>query len=513
MNLCLSILKDELPFSSKLLREEASPSIVRQAFLRSKEEKLLKGVVYLAEADSLPEKLVYEEGAALICIGTPSVDCRTSGVPLLVIDEDIDLMQLSNELSAVFLKHYELEVRLNRAVQTGKGLQELVDIMTPQFGNELYIVDSNHLILAHSFDELKMFGTMDMELRYERKMMPIEVISFFANNKRWIETKTEREPFIYDEGFFAQRQLCMNIITEVEFSCRITLGETDQPFRSYDAHLIKFFAEFVRIVYEGSMPWRDSGRTNNLRDSLKAMLSGTEIEPWRISHGLQVIGYADDAQFLCLCIKPEYWDYSNNTVSYYCEQLQELFAGMIAFEHQGDIICLVNLNLNGSSQDLFLNSITPFFRDNNFRAGVSESFSDVNSFKDHYRQAEIALSNGMVKSPLKWVHRFYEQAVDFIVSRASKYAGTRTLCAEKILTLFDYDAKNDSSYIETLDCYYSNQLNIVRAAASLNIHRATMVYRLGRIEEIAGIDPKHSENYLFYWLSIRLLQLTRENIS
>ena len=47
-------------------------------------------------------------------------------------------------------------------------------------------------------------------------------------------------------------------------------------------------------------------------------------------------------------------------------------------------------------------------------------------------------------------------------------------------------------------------MNALQASAALFVHRATMVYRLKRIQEIGGIDFNDADQVLYLQLSFRL---------
>src|SRR5690606_27076017 len=54
--------------------------------------------------------------------------------------------------------------------------------------------------------------------------------------------------------------------------------------------------------------------------------------------------------------------------------------------------------------------------------------------------------------------------------------------------LVDYDAQHSTDLLDTLNAYFANNGNMARTAHILNIHRNTLVYRLGRISEIIELD-------------------------
>lgn len=506
MKLCLSILQDGLSFPSELLHPEKEPSISRYVFHYG-EPVLCRGLVYLAYARNLTDEIQFEEGSALICVGKPSSFYLRSDIPLLILPEKIDMILLGNELGKVFQRYNELELLLNEALQVGHGLQTLSEIAQPYFQNELTIVDSGHLVLAHSFCSVNTQVYSEEKTEGGMNMVPVEVISWLTNDKTWVKTKSETKPFMYQTGIFDQRLLIINIINDTEFEWRVMLGETDHPFRPYDEYLLTFFTNYVRKAYVRSLGGKEFRGIHNLKDILQVMLSGREVEPWRLTHALPFLHHHEGSSFLCTCLRPEYWDSSFDTISYYCDQITKRFVGTIAVDYEGDIVCLIDLHHYEDSANAFNRQFITFIRDNNFRMGTSEVFKDIMPLKNYYHQAEIALACGIEENPSKWIHHFYEQAVNYLVKQVSSELGSRTLCAEKILMLHDYDRKNNSTYIETAACYLSTHFSITQTAKKLNIHRATMVYRLKRIEEIAGIDFRNNELNLFYQLSIRTLSI------
>ena len=71
--------------------------------------------------------------------------------------------------------------------------------------------------------------------------------------------------------------------------------------------------------------------------------------------------------------------------------------------------------------------------------------------------------------------------------------------------MYQYDKANGGDYLHTLKVYLNNQMNAVKTAQALFIHRATMVYRLDRIRELTGIDFKDPDKMLHLTISTNLL--------
>lgn len=56
------------------------------------------------------------------------------------------------------------------------------------------------------------------------------------------------------------------------------------------------------------------------------------------------------------------------------------------------------------------------------------------------------------------------------------------------MPLIQYDETNKSELLKTLIEYLNNKFNVADTARKLFIHRNTMLYRLGKIEEILKTD-------------------------
>ncbi|MFI5958944.1 PucR family transcriptional regulator [Cryptosporangium sp. NPDC051539] len=64
--------------------------------------------------------------------------------------------------------------------------------------------------------------------------------------------------------------------------------------------------------------------------------------------------------------------------------------------------------------------------------------------------------------------------------------------------------------IETLRTYLDNAADVQRTAGQLHIHRATLYYRLRRMQELTGLDLSRGDDRLAAHLSLKLAQLIRE---
>ncbi|NUR06024.1 MAG: helix-turn-helix domain-containing protein [Nocardioidaceae bacterium] len=73
------------------------------------------------------------------------------------------------------------------------------------------------------------------------------------------------------------------------------------------------------------------------------------------------------------------------------------------------------------------------------------------------------------------------------------------------------DADSNDNLVETLAAYLSCAGDVTAASAALHVHRSTLYYRLGRIEEIAGVDLRDGEQRLRLHLGLKMRRLVERS--
>ncbi|MGN8644895.1 PucR family transcriptional regulator [Gracilibacillus sp. HCP3S3_G5_1] len=78
---------------------------------------------------------------------------------------------------------------------------------------------------------------------------------------------------------------------------------------------------------------------------------------------------------------------------------------------------------------------------------------------------------------------------------------------ELIGSLIDYDKKNQTNLIETLDLYFRHNRNMKKTAQALSTHYNTVVYRMERVKEILNKDLNDADHQLQVYLALKLINL------
>jgi purine catabolism regulator len=84
------------------------------------------------------------------------------------------------------------------------------------------------------------------------------------------------------------------------------------------------------------------------------------------------------------------------------------------------------------------------------------------------------------------------------------------LCRQTLGPLLDYDERGNGPLLQTLQAYLDHMGSWVKAAKVLNVHPNTLGYRLGRIQELLGVDLSLPEQRFHVQMALRLFRLFEE---
>ena len=192
----------------------------------------------------------------------------------------------------------------------------------------------------------------------------------------------------------------------------------------------------------------------------------------------------------------------------FAADLQSEFPDIIVFLHKQSVVAVVNRDFlsDETEQRHFIH----FVRQNSYRIGVSNHFESLYEIRRYFRQALAALDIGIVEKPEEWVYRFSDYALTYIFRKAEEEFPPEELLSPVYYRLKEYDAKNNTDYINTLRVYLKNQQNAVQTAKDLFIHRGTILYRIKRICEIGETDLKEPNDLLHLYITLHMMEDPKE---
>ena len=205
LTLCLGIIEDGLglPVVFKNYNTTDNPFILERCAIYDSEAILNTGVLYIAEAERLPEKILMQQDSAMICIGDPPEAYKKQPLRLLVLDQHVQLIGLSNEVNRIFFEYNTLEQKLQDSVNNGRSIQYLVDLMAPYFnGNELIVNNAEFRFLGISNKVERVMEISGHDQPDSNGMLAPEIVEFFKNDIIFAQIRDLTEPFFYEPSIF-----------------------------------------------------------------------------------------------------------------------------------------------------------------------------------------------------------------------------------------------------------------------------------------------------------------------
>jgi DNA-binding PucR family transcriptional regulator len=120
--------------------------------------------------------------------------------------------------------------------------------------------------------------------------------------------------------------------------------------------------------------------------------------------------------------------------------------------------------------------------------GVGRLSTGVQGIRHSHQEARQALMLGRRLHGPGHVTAFDDLGIYRLIFAAEQLPELRTFQDEALGNLLAYDTQHGSNLIQTLDAFFAANCSPKEAAALLQVHRNTVLYRLDRIADITGVD-------------------------
>ncbi len=139
-------------------------------------------------------------------------------------------------------------------------------------------------------------------------------------------------------------------------------------------------------------------------------------------------------------------------------------------------------------------------------SGISRPVSGLMALREAYREAKDAVSIANELGDREQT-TFYGDLKLFQLLLALKERNLdhlRRFYDETLGPLVEHDERKQGDLIRTLNGFFEANGNLARAAADLDVHRNTLVYRLERIAELTGLNLDDADNRLILHLALKI---------
>ncbi|MCU0475270.1 MAG: helix-turn-helix domain-containing protein [Anaerolineae bacterium] len=154
----------------------------------------------------------------------------------------------------------------------------------------------------------------------------------------------------------------------------------------------------------------------------------------------------------------------------------------------------------------FAEEIHRQYPSNKAALGLGQIAREVSGWRSSYRDARQALDLArrlQTDTPLY----IGDLGVYQLILNLSDTEMLKEFCQHTLGSLLDYDQRQNADLIKTLEAFFHCHGNLSQTAEQLIVHRNTLLYRMNRINEIAGIDLDRPETRLALHLALTIRRL------
>ncbi|MEO8973235.1 MAG: helix-turn-helix domain-containing protein [Ktedonobacteraceae bacterium] len=142
-----------------------------------------------------------------------------------------------------------------------------------------------------------------------------------------------------------------------------------------------------------------------------------------------------------------------------------------------------------------------------YSTGIGRIATNLQAIPLAYREAQQALEIGQRLFGEGKLHSFAQLGIYRLLFHLNGQSELREFYQETLGPLLAADTRGDGAFIETLECFFRCNGNLSETARSMHFHRNSLLYRLGRIEEILGRSLEDSELRLSLQIALKIHHL------
>ena len=438
---------------------------------------------------------------------------------IIVINENKDVPWLLNLIQQRFLLLAGWVSQMKQAVIDDSGYQKLLDISEPILCNFTIILDATYKLVAYTRN-LPNDDPINIEL-VDKGYHSEETIKLFQSRKRFKLYEEEHGLIVSPPGEISRYE-CVNKLSRYGgiIQLHTVMVCSTIPLSNELTELFSILMKYIEIVF-----FREQKKLQTpftiYSSFISDMLYGDLVSPHLIGEQAKRVDIPFNGNFDVYRIV-----FEDNAIILIGRFIQDLSsylprAKIISKDYE---ICVLNIYDENQTEDETkgnLEKIAPILEKYKAICGVSEIFSSLSELKDSFMQATRAQGIGykLYRLGNYWgtgkeifdsffpyknerifhyndVYIFY---MIYLAESGRLNAFKNTRCIQAIETLQKHDKEHDGNLVEILYCYLLSERRATAAGNLLHMHRNNVLYHIGRITEITGVELDN------YWVRLKLM--------
>ena len=268
----------------------------------------------------------------------------------------------------------------------------------------------------------------------------------------------------------------------------------DRPLLEHESLLLEQGLAGVGLEMARGLSIREAHRTRIdeiLEEVVAARLTGTDLR-----RQLQRSGFDPDVSYRAVCL-PRPGMVSERALCALAEDVLALGSTPLVGRRDGTVVAVVQPGSSDAPQRLLAAASARGWQ---LTVGCSREHDDPNELASALREASVAASTG---GP--GLADVADLGLAGLLAGLDEDHGASAFVESILGPVLGHDRRESTALVTTLERYLRHGCRPGPAADELRIHRHTLAYRLDRIRDLTGRDPRSGEHLLEFGLALELL--------
>lgn len=472
-------------------------------------------VLYFSDDVHLPEGPIEDIFNVVLfgCQKVPRAILENPSCNVVLLRLEFNPFTCYNEIQGLFLEDIQVTDIVRRMLTahfSNNGLQYVIEEASRALGNPIVVVDSAyHYVARHVEGKLDpsrhLDQVLEQEFRYESVLE--DGVAFIEHARITERCAQSAVPIVvYNDVLGANTMVTPSVVHGVTIAHTMMI-ERDHPFGDVDlecmARLGRFVAQEMQKtnLYTASRGQMDSYFLVNLLNDEQPSHAVT-------ARRLSVLDFRPLPELYLAVFDPNHADVAPHDLDSIAMQLTGCLQNSIYATYEDALVVAFSREKGAGLGDYTEELLRKVADVNDLSIGVSNAFDDLTHIRSHYEQARAAIKAGRMVSVFLedgQVYHYCDYAYVQMLDLTNTQYNLLNFVHPSLMRLARYDRDHGTELMDTLFIYLQNACNTQRAAKMLNLHKNTLLYRMGRIREILGCNLSAGEDQFMLQLSYRVL--------
>jgi Regulator of polyketide synthase expression len=378
-------------------------------------------------------------------------------------------------------------IRLKEAIIGGQSPQQFVDLCSEILGNTVIVsgkdtklITRSHLndvksILWDEHGKYGFFSESTVESNQYRAMQkklynspsPV-ILRKMISDYTTITGKIEIDNF--QVGYFS-------------------VMDTEKPVTKSDKRMVAAICDLLTYYFKNNYS-HENEETLERNKKIQYLLKGGK-DSRRFDFYTEIACLHLDAGYRIMIVKHKS---RRESLAVLLSWTMKLMPGRAIAEYGENVVAILDNDYHDEEARL-----DRFASEHDLYIGISEQATTADKFRECYDRALKAVELGLLLGEKK--RRFYysDYAVFHLWQMLSEYSDLSQYCHPAVPRLLEYDRSHRTDFSKTLQVFLRHNGNMSSTAETLSIHRASLLYRIEKLQELLDIDLNDvkTRNYLY----------------